>query len=300
MSAPASVTVRVPATSANLGPGFDTLGLALRLYNRVRVTRTTGRGVTLASAVAPDARAGAEAMVTEAAAAFFRRARMTRAARFGAAVHLSGDVPVARGLGSSVTVRLGLVAGLNALAGGPLDAAALLAVVTALEHHPDNAAPALHGGFTAAGMVGGAVRCVRFRVPAAWRFVTLIPRFEVGTEAARLLVPDSFSKADTVHSLNRAALITGAFARGDAAALRGLFDDRLHQPHREALIPQLTSVIRAGERAGAVGGWLSGSGSTIMCLTVADAAAAAAAMLGALPDADVRVLAADNRGLVVR
>ncbi|MFN0068762.1 MAG: homoserine kinase [Limisphaerales bacterium] len=296
MPAPNSVLVRVPGTTANLGPGFDTLGLALRLYNRARVTRAAGRGVTLTSPIADDARAGAETMLREAADLFFRR---TRRARFGVTAHLAGDVPVARGLGSSVTARLGLVAGLNALAGEPLDRAGLLAVVTELEGHPDNAAPAVYGGFTAAGLVEGAVRCARFRVPAAWRFVALIPRFEVSTPAARKLVPAQFTKADTVHSLNRAALITAAFARGDAEALRGLFDDRLHQPYREQLIPALSRVIRAGERAGAVGGWLSGSGSTIMGLALDRAEAVGRAMLRELPDADVRVLAADNRGVGV-
>lgn len=297
MPSPSSILVRVPGTTANLGPGFDTLGLALRLYNRVRVTRTAGRDVALTSPIADEARAGAEAMLREAADRFFRR---TRRARFGIEVHLSGDVPVARGLGSSVTARLGLVAGVNALAGEPLDRAGLLAVVTELEGHPDNAAPAVYGGFTAAGLVDGAVRCARFRVPAAWRFVALIPRFEVSTPEARKLVPAQFTKADTVHSLNRAALITAAFARGDAEALRGLFDDRLHQPHREALIPALSRVIRAGERAGAVGGWLSGSGSTIMGLTLARPEAVGRAMLRELPGADVRVLAADNHGVRVR
>ena len=118
----------------------------------------------------------------------------------------------------------------------------------------------------------------------------------MSTEKARRLVPDSFSKADTVHNLNRAALISAAFASGNYASLRGLFDDRVHQPYRQALIPQLSRVIRAGEKAGAIGGWLSGSGSTIICLALANAAAVAKAMQRQLANSATRILAAENAG----
>jgi homoserine kinase len=151
------------------------------------------------------------------------------------------------------------------------------------------------GGFTAAGMVDGEVRAVRFAVAPRLKFVVLIPPFEVSTPEARRLVPQSFSKADTVHSLGRAALITAAFASGDYAALRGCFDDRIHQPHRQALIPALPDVIKAGEKAGAVGGWLSGSGSTIVCATMRNPKAVAAAMRRVLPGV-VRIVTADNAG----
>lgn len=291
-----TATVRVPATTANLGPGFDCLGLALKLYNRVRVTRTAAAGVVITSPLPEAARAGATALLSDAAATFFQRAKKTP---FGFEISITGDVPLARGLGSSVTVRLGCVAALNALLGEPLDRAALLEVVTQLEGHPDNGAPAVYGGFTAAGMVGQEVRVQRFPVSLRARFVTLIPSFEVPTPEARKLVPQQFSKADTVHSLGRSALITGAFASGDLEQLRGLFDDRLHQPYRAQLIPQLNAVIAAGESAGAVGGWLSGSGSTIICLVTKGPSVAkkvASAMLRALPGSEVHLLAADARG----
>jgi homoserine kinase len=131
------------------------------------------------------------------------------------------------------------------------------------------------------------------------KFVTLIPRFELSTEQARKLVPQTFSKADTVHSLNRAALISAAFALGDYESLRGVFDDRVHQPYREQLIPQLSAVIRAGEKAGAIGGWLSGSGSTIMCLTLENPETVAQAMQRVLKDSDVQILTADKDGVKV-
>lgn len=289
-------SARVPGTTANLGPGFDALGLALRLYNTARVTPRQDGGVAITSPISEAARPGAEAMFRQAAEGFFGA---TGSRPFGFDISVAGEVPIARGLGSSVTARLGCLAALNALLGAPLDRSKLLDLTTSLEGHPDNAAPALLGGFTAAGLVAGRVRCQRFTVSPRLQFAVLIPGFEVSTPEARRLVPSQFSKADAVHSLGRAALITGAFAARDYESLRGCFDDRLHQPYREALIPQLMAVIRAGERNGAVGGWLSGSGSTIICAALQNPDRVAAAMRRQL-SGQVLVVSADNHGLRVR
>jgi homoserine kinase len=292
-----SITIRVPATTANLGPGFDTLGIALQLYNHVRLSPNGSSAMCLVSAIDEANRSGATAMIDAAADQFFKHCSTPL---FGCDVSLAGDIPAARGLGSSVTVRLGVVAGLNALTSTKLSRQRLLDIVTTLEGHPDNAAPATFGGFTVAGRVEDAVRCIAFPVPSTARFVALIPRFEVKTSEARTLVPDSLSRVDTVHNLNRAALITAAFASGNLEALRGLFEDRIHQPYRRKLIPQLNAVIRAGEGAGAIGGWLSGSGSTIVCLTQRHPRQVAQAMQLELPNSDVHILRADGRGVQVR
>ncbi|HWH70021.1 MAG TPA: homoserine kinase, partial [Candidatus Sulfotelmatobacter sp.] len=240
--------------------------------------------------------AKALALVSEAARLFFRR---VKAPAFGLEVALSGNVPIGRGLGASATARLGVITALNELTRARLDAQQLLELGTELEGHPDNVSPALFGGFTISGRVAGSVRCLRFRVSPRLQLVTLIPQFEIPTEEARKLVPQTFSKADTVHSLNRAALIAGALASGDYQQLRGLFDDRVHQPYRQALIPQLARVIRAGEKAGAIGGFLSGSGSAIMCLTLEQPQAVAQAMRRQLPASEVRILRADNAGVKI-
>ncbi|MGE4178382.1 MAG: homoserine kinase [Limisphaerales bacterium] len=293
-----SVSIRVPGSTSNLGPGFDSLGIALRVYNRVAVSATTARGPRITSPISESGRGPATELIAAAAGAFFRRSRQRA---FGFDIHLSGDVPIARGLGSSVTLRLGTVGALNELTGGGLSRLDLFRIVSDLEGHPDNAAPAAFGGFTASAVVEGEARCVRIAVPPRFRFVTLIPNFEVPTPEARRLVPAHFSKADAVHNVTHAALITAAFARRDTEALRGAFSDRMHQPYREVLIPQLTRVIRAGERAGAVGGWLSGSGSTIICLAPDPEAAPdiGKAMLRGLAGAEVRILAADPGGFRV-
>jgi len=291
-----SITVRVPASTSNLGPGFDTLGVALKLYNRVRVAPADGKAVTVVSPVEPGDRNAATAMAAEAAKLFFKRARQKP---FGLVVRVRNDVPMSRGLGSSVTLRLGIIAALNELTRAGLNRHRLMELATELEHHPDNSAPAAFGGFTAAGFVNSGVRCMRFAVSPRLKFVTLIPRFEISTVKARRLVPPTFSRADTLHNLNRAALISAAFAAGSYEALRGLLEDRVHQPYREQLIPQLNRIIKAGEKAGGIGGWLSGSGPVVVCITLRNPAAVARAMRRQLPGSEVRILTADNEGVKV-
>ena len=293
---PKTVTVRVPGSTSNLGSGFDTLGLAVRLYSEVRVTPQPGRRLQVSSNLTEADPARAAVLIQQAARLFFHR---TRQPSLGLAVTLSGHVPIGRGLGASATARVGLMVALNELTRAGLDRHQLLTLATDLEGHPDNASPALFGGFTVSGRTQGTVRCLRFAVSPRLQLVTLIPRFQISTETARKLVPSVFSKADTAHSLNRAALVTAAFASGQYEQLRGLFDDRVHQPFRRRLIPQLTRVLRAGEKAGAIGGWLSGSGSAIMCLTLARTHAVARAMHAQLPDSEIKLLSPDNRGAVI-
>ena len=283
-----AVTIEVPASTSNLGPGFDCLGVALRLCNRVTVRREK-----------PDAApAGLAAvkMVREAAGAFWDHAGVTP---FAFACEVTGDVPPSRGLGSSVTLRLGLVTALNVLAGRPLARQELFEVCAGLEGHPDNAAPAQFGGFTVAGGGEDGHGVLRFPVASGLHFVLLIPDFEVRTDDARRLLPDAVSRRAAVASAARACRITAAFAAGRYEALRDVFEDSaFHQPHRLPLIPFLPDVLAAGRAAGALGGFLSGSGSTICCLTLECPDAVADAMRGACGRDAARTLVttADNRG----
>ncbi len=291
-----SASVQVPCSTSNLGPGFDTLGLALRLYTVVRVAPASDLEVRCVSPIPPEHLAGATAMVREAVDLFFCESGQ---ARFGLEVSLSGNVPIARGLGFSSTVRVGLLAGLNAMTGGGWARGQLLELATTLEGHPDNASPAIFGGFTVSSRLQNSVRCLHFPVSAQARFVTLIPEFGIVTKEARKLLPDSYSKHDTVHNLNRTALLAAGLASGQFESLKGCFEDRVHQPYREKLIPELTQVIRAGEEAGAVGGWLSGSGSAIICLAMSREREVAEAMQSRLPESTVLTLSADNEGFRV-
>ncbi len=286
-----AVVVRAPGSTSNLGSGFDTLGLAVGLHNHVQLRRRSGLHISM-----PNGEEGA-AMAAEASDLFFKKARLRP---FGADIQVSGKIPIARGLGASGAFRAAVVAGFNALSGANWSKEQLLPIVTELEGHPDNASPTLFGGCTVSGIVGGEVRCLRFPVSPALKLVTLVPEFRVATEEARRLVPPTFSRADTAHALNRSALIAAAFASRNYGALRGLFDDRVHQPHRESLVPGLRAVIAAGERAGAIGGFLSGSGSAIICLALERDGQVAQAMQAAMKSAcGVMILRPDNRGLAV-
>lgn len=276
-----SVTVRVPATTANLGPGYDCLGVALQIYNQVTVTR--------------DSSSPEHPMADEARTAFFETAGVDP---FPIAWTIEGDVPRARGLGSSVTVRLGLLHGLNHLAGKPLARQEIFTLCSQLEGHPDNAAPAEFGGFT----VADGVNVTRFPVDDALHFVLLIPSFEVATKDARAVLPESLPLVEAVTSAAGACRITAAFASRCYASLKGAFEDYFHQPHRARLIPFLSDVIAAGEKAGALGGFLSGSGSTIACVTLDNPGSVAAAMLEAADDANAitTITRADNDGTQIR
>lgn len=275
------ITVQVPATTSNLGPGYDCLGIALQLYNRVSVSRSSA-----AATVHP--------MAAQAAAAYFRASGVES---FGFDWSIKGDVPMSRGLGSSVTLRLGLLHGLNVLAGKMLAPNAIFELAAELEGHPDNAAPAQYGGFT----VAGAGPVLRFPVDPKLRFVLLIPDFEIRTDEARAILPATVDRQAAVASASRACRITAAFAAGDYESLDAVdaFDDlAFHQSHRVPLIPILPSVLQAARRAGAIGGFLSGSGSTIAALTFHKPKAVAAAMQAAAGDGGRTVVTrADNHGV---
>jgi homoserine kinase len=272
------ITVRVPATTANLGPGYDCLGVALQIYNRVTVARAD--------------RAPAHPMVAAVAERFFAEQKLTP---FPFSWKIEGDVPQSRGLGSSVTVRLGLLYGLAALSGHALSGFSAFSLCAELEGHPDNSAPATFGGFNVSHADAVPICC---EVAPELRFVLLIPDFEVSTPEARKVLPQQLDRLHAVESCANACRITAAFATGNYPMLRGAFRDYLHQPHRLSLIPFLNDVIGAGFAAGALGGFLSGSGSTICCLTLQDEDAVAAAMLAASgsPGARTIVTSADNIG----
>jgi homoserine kinase len=272
------VTVRVPASTSNLGPGFDCLGVALRIYNEVTVSR--GRGERPLE------------MVREAGAVFFDRASIKP---FAFSCLIAGDIPQSRGLGSSAAVRLGVLDGLNELAERPLQRRELFGIGAELEGHPDNAAPACYGGFN---VVRGRAHQM-FSVSAQLHFVLLIPNFEISTIKARALLPSRIDRLRAVENSRNACAITAAFASREYQSLRGAFVDHLHQPFRKRLIPFLDDVIAAAESAGALGAFLSGSGSTICAVTLRSPEKIARAMLAVAnsPGARTLITTADNRGM---
>lgn len=297
----ARIKVKVPGSTSNLGSGFDTLGIALSISNTVEVALSENGGsqqvpVRIRSAISSAVRPGAEEMLAGVSRVFQEKTGIPAP---GVDVWIEGDVPLARGLGSSVTIRLGLLAALGCITGVNPDIKTLGEWVSEIEGHPDNAMPSALGGFCASGWPEGSDRleCLRIELPEEYCFVSLVPTFEVKTEEARRSLPSSYSRNDAVKALNRAAMITGLFCTDQIELLKGFFDDPIHQPYRGRLIPGYTECMRAGVEAGAIGGWISGSGSTLMWLIRGEGTSVGEAVQSVMPDARLHYLRPDNKGL---
>lgn len=295
-----SVTVRVPGSTSNCGAGFDTLGLALGLYNEITLTRGDWRGARAAT----QAEAAGLDMADEAARLFFVRAGVEE---FGFELAIAGDVPMSRGLGSSVTLRAGVVAGLNELAGARLTKEDFCSLVTQLEGHPDNATPAVIGGFCVARcdpQTGELLGVLRKPIGRELTFVVVAPEQELETRKARGILPKELPYFDAIKSVNSAAYVVAAIISGEYDRLHDAVRDFLHEPYRLPLIPGAKAAIEAGVAAGALTGWLSGSGSSVLCvarpkLAAKAGRAMAAAFAAHKVAAKVHLLHADNDGLHV-
>ena len=293
-----SVTVRVPGSTSNCGAGFDTLGLALTLYNRVTLTRTPSGKAQPDRA--SDVRAGA--LVAAAAADFFRE---TGCMHSGFRYRIEGEVPPARGLGSSATIIVGVLTALDALHATNLSRDRIAALGTALEGNPENICAGLFGGFTVSRCdpaTSAYVDTIRVAVPATLRFIVASPELEMPTKESRGVLPKSLPFFDAVKSVNSAAYLTAAFVTGDIGKLRHTHGDFLHEPYRLPRIRGARETIDAGLAAGALTGWLSGSGSSVLCVAESGTAdAVSQAMRNGFIRAGaacvVRVLAADNDGV---
>lgn len=264
-------TVDVPASSANLGSGFDCFAVALSLKLRAELRIGDEPGVTLhARGEGADAaeRDGSENLALRA----FREAlRLAHGSEHGSGswrIDLSSMIPAARGLGSSAAA---ILAGalLGASAGRrQLEAEEVLELVTRLEGHADNAAAAMHGGFTLAvtGGSDGPIRLRRFRVPEAWIPVVFVPQAESRTSEMRAVLPLAVPHHEAVTAAGRAALLATAIMSGDASLLRTAMDDRLHQPFRLPRLPDTARLIELAYERGAAGAALSGAGPSVLAI----------------------------------
>ncbi len=266
MNARRQVHVRVPASTANLGPGFDALGMALGLYNEIQVD-LAGTGITLN--VQGE---GAEKLQTLGERNLVARSLTETLRRLG--VHADGvrvrmvnRIPLSRGLGSSSAAAMAGVAAAVALAGARLDPEEMLDLALPFEGHPDNITPALLGGLTVSSVVEGKVRCVKLPVPECLQAIAVIPEFHLSTAKARKVLPHTVSRADAVFNVGRVALFLAAMQTGRLELLRDAAQDRLHQPHRAPLVPGMEEVLREGVRGGALACFLSGAGPTLLALT---------------------------------
>jgi len=265
------VRVRVPASTANLGAGFDTLGMALGLYNEIEVERgDDGDGMRLAIEGEGAERLqalGAQNLAARAVSGTLAHLGMPPA---GLSVRMINRIPLSRGLGSSSAAVVGGVAGAAALAGVSLSAEEMLDLALPLEGHPDNIAPALLGGLTVATLVEGKVRCVKLPVPDVLQAVAVIPDFRLSTAKARQALPPMVPRGDAVFNVGRVALFLAGLQAGRLDLLREGVKDRLHQPYRAAFVPGMSDVLAEGERGGALACFLSGAGPTLLALVAGD------------------------------
>jgi homoserine kinase len=265
------VTVEVPATSANLGAGYDCLGVALGLFNRVEVeVRGWSRGeieLTVDGEGEGELAADRTNRCVLGIEAALREVRGEIPAGVGWRIETHNEIPLARGLGSSAAATVaGLVAG-NSLLGEPLTSADLLRLATAIEGHPDNAAAAILGGFTVCALTDDGIESIRFDAPRDLRAVLFIPEVRLSTDEMRAALPAKVPLEDAVANLSRVAIGVAGMAMGRFDLLRVLTVDRLHEQYRAIAYPQLPQFIAAARKAGAIGACLSGAGSTILAFS---------------------------------
>jgi len=294
------VTVRVPATTANLGPGFDCLGLALDIYNTVELSLAVETRVQITGEGQGQLPLGRNNLVLQAAD------RLAEEVEFevpGWQLRQHNEIPLARGLGSSSAAIVGGLIAANELLQGGLDREQLLKLAAELEGHPDNVGPALLGGLTACCVEADDVCCIRLDAPAELDIGVVIPRFEVNTQQARAVLPDEVSLSDAVFNVSRAACTLAALVSGRWEVLSDLMQDRLHQPYRAQLIPGMGEVIAAAEEAGAHSAALSGSGPTIVAFATEQRDAILQVMVETFANFNVEATAfwakPNNRGAVI-
>ncbi|HEY4228067.1 MAG TPA: homoserine kinase [Candidatus Limnocylindrales bacterium] len=283
------VTVEAPATIANLGAGYDTLGLAVDLALRVTIEALAaapgtpdveliveGEGV----GELPADRSNRLIVALEAGLAELGVDGLDRLAW---RVEISNQIPLERGLGSSAAATVAGLLGASALAGGRgLDQSAVLRLATGIEGHPDNVAPALLGGLTASLALDDRVESIRLDPPRDVVVLAWIPDRRLKTSDMRRVLPDSIPRADAIANLARVAVGVAGLASGRSDVLALLTQDRLHEPYRAAVYPELPHLIEAANKAGALGACLAGSGSTIVAFVSTSAAAIEEAVAAAL------------------
>ena len=300
MTTLSTITVQVPATSANCGPGFDTLGLACTLYNTFEFTLLPRGWVLEVEGEGKDElKAGPENLIF---AAFDAVWRQFNPQPYGLKVKMHNVIPMSRGLGSSSSAIVGGLVAANVLCGAKLSLESLLALATDIEGHPDNVAPALYGGFTISYMQGRVAHTTKLIPQLPLQFIAVVPEQPLSTAKARAALPAQVPLKDAIFNCSRTGLLVAALLTGNATHLATALEDKLHQPYRAPLLPGLAAAMDAAKKSGAYNAIISGAGSTIMAYAPieADGALIARAMVNALAQvgqkASYHLLTLDNEG----
>ena len=254
------VTIRVPATTANLGPGFDAFGCALSLYTDVTFEETE-EGLQITGC--DEAFTGPDNLAYTAYCAVL--GSLSEEVK-GVKIHIDAQIPIGRGLGSSAALLVAGAMAANVLRGNRLSTQGLMNITNAMEGHPDNLAPAFFGGLTASMVDNGLPITVSFPLHPEWEILALIPEFELHTHFARSVLPTQIPRADAVYNLSHGAMVLKALDLGDEKLLRNAMQDALHQPYRKKLIPDYDAIEGVVRTSGAAF-CLSGAGPTLLCIT---------------------------------
>jgi homoserine kinase len=259
-----SYAIAVPATTANLGPGYDCLGAALTLFNKFEIALSEEFRITASGAAADKIAKNKTNLVHQSLEQFYERIGKPKPV---ISLHVDLQVPLARGLGSSATAIVAGIIGGNLLAGSPLSQPELLQLAIEMEGHPDNVTPAMLGGcqLIASAKCGGWEFCA-----LPWHkdiaIAVAIPDFELPTAKARQVVPKEVSLKDAIFNASHLALLVQALTSGNSTWLQSALQDKLHQPYRQSLIPGMEAVQAAAIAAGAHGVVISGAGPTLLAL----------------------------------
>jgi len=254
------VTIRVPATTANMGPGFDAFGCALGLYTDVTFEETE-EGLEITGC--DEAFTGPDNLAYTSYCAVL--SSLSEEVR-GIKIHIDAHIPVCRGLGSSAALLVAGAIGANVLRGSKLSTQGLLNITNAMEGHPDNLAPAFFGGLTASMVDNGLPVCVSFPLHPDWEFLALVPDFDLPTPLARSVLPEQVSRADAIYNVSHGAMVLKALEKGDEKLLRTAMQDRLHQNYRKHLIPDYEKIQALARTLGCAF-CLSGAGPTLLLIT---------------------------------
>lgn len=254
------IEVVVPATSANLGPGFDTLGLGLNLYNKFCIEEIE-KGLIIEGC--EEQYRNENNLVYTSIKRCFKEVGYEEK---GIKITIKSDVPSSRGLGSSASCIVAGILGANIIAGNKLDTDDILRLATEIEGHPDNIAPALLGGMTTAIYENNNVYYEKINIKKGIKFCALIPNFKLSTENSRAVLPKEVSYKDAVFNIGRVSLMITSLINGNFDMLKVACQDKLHQPYRGKLIEGYEEAINASKELGALGVFLSGAGPTIMAL----------------------------------
>ena len=255
------IKIQIPATSANLGAGFDALGLALNFYNYIQMEESDTIDISSADDT-PIPTDESNLIYTSAKTLYDICGRNLK----GLKIIQENNIPMTRGLGSSSACIVGGLVGANNLMGNPLSLDDIVNLSAEIEGHPDNTAPALLGGIVTAVFDGQAVHWVKQEVHTALKFVIIIPDFELSTEKARSALPKQISHKDAVYNLSRASLFSASLLTGKYENLRTAVDDKLHQPYRLPLIPHSDEIFKMAYTLGAYAVYISGAGPSMMAI----------------------------------